>query len=1308
MEYTLEQLNFFRLCYIAFNLVPEGLRKVFKLEWDFLYKTAPSEEWKDTPQNGLDFYNKESRKSRTKNARYLATIQKGNTAEWDCTCLFFAILFSDSIGSCLSPAVFNDVDVLRQVRNGVAHFSDDKLTEVHYQNYVKKVKAAFISLKLPIGDIEEVENQTSFPTAEVNNLQAELLKAKSDLQEVQNTVQRKEKEVEALTQEINSRIESFCSLAFKPSHQIIKRSNDVTKIMKKMEKLENESAGAVSTIYLSGIPGCGKSQIARQIGQEYFDKRSCESEGLTFVATLNAETSQTLADSFLSLARRLGVTEYTLTNLTTSKVGRPKETIQHLKLLICPKMKQLSNWLIIADNVVDLSLVRNDLPPSGSKAWGNGQVLITTLDCSTIPSNAPHTFHKSLSQGMQMEDAVELLKEVSQIRNHEEVEKVAEVLEYQPLALAAAAVHVQTVVSNGSPNYGWKSYMETFVCGKREATEEPLVKQNAAYSTTMTTAIKMAIARASESDEVLRQAFCCLSLSAKDALPVEALVNFVKICTTEQTEELIRAKILKSSFIICLHGEGGAPEYLRVHNIVHEVLKTICMSGVEFTDRVRYISAAIKTFHSLIKAEEGLLKWSGHACAKLHIITSHCKALHEIITTDAGVEGGLMKELAVMVILWLCSAVRVCFELSNPSQANAFSKSAVDFVKYLSSTQKGDLLKGEVYTARGDALRLQRKYELALSYYEEAVAIYKGICGEEHKELARLYTKLGIVHRALGKLSRAKEYLEKSLYIKKATGSEHAGVAIGYSNLALVYIDLGEHNQAKKYYEKALVIQEKIYGEEHADTAAIYSNLGNACSKLGLQIQAKECHEKALRIRKKIYGEEHPDVATSYHSLGMVYRELGQLSRAKEYLSKSLFITKTTGSNHACVARGCSNLALVYSDLEEHNQAKKYYENALVIQEKIYGEEHADTAAIYSNLGNACSKLGLQIQAKECHEKALSIRKKIYGEEHSDVARSYHNLAFDYREVGQHNHSKECDEKALSIRKTIYGEKHSDVTASYLSLAFDYRELGKYKEAKQCNEKALVISKKIYDLACDYRELGQHSQAIECEEKALSIRKTIYGEEHPDVVASYHNLGVDYSNLGQHNQAKECEEKVLEISKKIYGEEHPEVANSYHILAYDYRELEQHNEAKECDEKALVLRKTIYGEKHPEVATSYHSLAFDYLKLGHFIQAKECEEKALSIRKHIYAGEEHPEVADGYHNLACHYRKLGQHNQAKECDEKALSIRKKIYGEKNPDVVESYHSLAFDYSELGNHNQAKECEKKALFIRKEIHSEDHP
>lgn len=202
MEYTSEQLNYFRICYIAFNLVSEGLRKVFKQEWDFRYKTTRFGEWKETPQNSWGFFNRESRRSHVKNARYLATIQNGNTAEWDCSCLFFAIFYSDSIGSTLSPAVNKNVDDLRRVRNEIAHISEAELTNVEFHSCVSRVLASFNSLKLLINEIEEVKNQRNFPTAEVTNLNLQADNLKSHLKQAKADLHSKEKEVKTLTNDL--------------------------------------------------------------------------------------------------------------------------------------------------------------------------------------------------------------------------------------------------------------------------------------------------------------------------------------------------------------------------------------------------------------------------------------------------------------------------------------------------------------------------------------------------------------------------------------------------------------------------------------------------------------------------------------------------------------------------------------------------------------------------------------------------------------------------------------------------------------------------------------------------------------------------------------------------------------------------------------------------------------------------------------------------------------------------------------------------------------------------------------------------
>ena len=557
-------------------------------------------------------------------------------------------MYSDCIGSTLSPAVRKEVDDLRQVRNDIAHLNEVELTDAEFHNYVARVLAAFNSLKLPINEVDDIKNQTDFPTAEVNslkmqadNLRADLKTQKqenknltSELQLTQATLQTKQEEVETLTQEINSKVESFCTLTFKPSHKIIKRSSDVTRIMKKLDELYNESNGAISTIYLSGIPGCGKSQLARQLGQDIFDRRLHGNDSLTFVATLNAETLDSLADSYSSLARHLGITEYTLTNLETSTKGNPREKIQYLKRAIYPKTKQFFNWLIIADNVVDLSLVCRDLPPTGSEEWGHGQVLITTQDSSSIPSNAPLTYHESLSKGMHPDDAVNLLRQVSQIQDQNQDEKVAEVLEYQPLALAAAAFYVQTIVVSGSPNYHWKDYLEALSHGEREATEKLLANQNIAYSETTTTAIQMAIMRALESDDVLREVLYLFSLCAPESLPMEVAVDFVKLRITGQTEELIKTKLFKASLLSCSHDKDGSYTFIRMHNIVHEVLKAVITSKIDSTNRIQCISDVIEIFHSLMEENRNLLHSSRHVFAKLRLITIHSKELHIIVHTD--------------------------------------------------------------------------------------------------------------------------------------------------------------------------------------------------------------------------------------------------------------------------------------------------------------------------------------------------------------------------------------------------------------------------------------------------------------------------------------------------------------------------------------------------------------------------------------------------------------------------------------------------------------------------------------------------
>ena len=144
VKYSEDQLNYFRICYVTTDILTEGLREIFKQEWDSRYK-ATLGEWKDDPKNGLDFWNGESIRNQKKHARLLTTMTKGNRAEWDCTMLFYAILFSDCIHS-LSTVVKSNVDNLRLFRNEeFAHIARGHLSDVEFQNGISKVENAFFN-----------------------------------------------------------------------------------------------------------------------------------------------------------------------------------------------------------------------------------------------------------------------------------------------------------------------------------------------------------------------------------------------------------------------------------------------------------------------------------------------------------------------------------------------------------------------------------------------------------------------------------------------------------------------------------------------------------------------------------------------------------------------------------------------------------------------------------------------------------------------------------------------------------------------------------------------------------------------------------------------------------------------------------------------------------------------------------------------------------------------------------------------------------------------------------------------------------
>ena len=1079
--YTEEELNYFRICHIATNMLPKALRFLFKQEWDNRYK-ATLGEWKDSPQNGQDFKNGESPGNQRKNARLLATMVNGDRAQWDCTMLFYAILYSDSIaGHGLSPLIKINVDDLRKFRNeDYAHMTEGQFSNADFKITVAKVETAFRALGLSAVEIQTVSKQTTFPTDELQNVKTSNQKLTQDLQakdaelqekdskfqeekdkfegkkaELQDMLKTTEEQRKVFEEQLQRKVEPFCVLPPRPPHLIASRDYHVDKVTQKLLNLRKANENTLSYCYISGNPGSGKSQLAGLVAEKYYKEASKETNAPSFVMTLNAENPEALLTSYLSLARRMHCPECTINTTENSKDLNNERKIAIIKDLIAAKIHLYSSWLLVIDNVTNLSWIGRFLPERGNEHWSKGQLLITTQDCSCIPPDSSFTSHISISKGMEPADAICLLTELSGIIDNDMGENVVHALDCQPLALASAGVYVRKV-RNTNPDFGWKGYLEKLEKGKRELTEKELANVNLIYPNSMTIATRVAVEAVMDSDKIMKHAFTFLAFCATEPLRLDVLTTYVVNADEELDEEDISIQIQGSSLLLI--GKEDDSVNIRLHKVVHDIVKHLVKDQMEANENARVACVAMKSYSQYIhEAIPEILQGEDSLCGSRHIVP-HLKTLAVGITDIISTEEkfGLIKDT-------ILNMYKSLYNFEVLGEVCCFHSEYVSAMKYLSAALKliedntirtgpdhGQFKQvARLYHNMGLLHRRLCDYQQAKRYYERALSIRLNKLGPDHADVAHTYHIMGTLHRHLGDYLQAKEYYLRALSIRlNKFRPDHVAVAHTCHHMGTLHRDLGDHRQAKEYYLRALSIRLNKLGPDHVVVAYTYQHMGTLHRYLCDHQQAKEYHERALSIQLNKLGPDHVDVARTYHSMGILHRDLGDHQQAKEYYERTMSIQlNKLGPDHVDVARTYHSMGILHGDLGNHQQAKEYYERALSIQLIKLGPDHVDVAGTYHNIGILHYHWNDFQQAKEYYERALSIRLNKLGPEHIDVAQTYQNMGTLHRHLGDFQQAKEYYEHAVSIKRNKLEPDHVDVTELFRLLADVQRVLDSQQQA---------------------------------------------------------------------------------------------------------------------------------------------------------------------------------------------------------------------------------------------------------------------
>ncbi|CAH3127826.1 unnamed protein product, partial [Porites lobata] len=963
--YSEEQLNYFRVCHIATDILPVALRLLFKQEWDNRYKTTLGE-WKDTPQNGLDFKNGESADNQSRNAEQLLTMVNGNRVQWDCTMLFYAILHSDSIRPGLSKLIRKNVHKLREFRNKFyAHRTEGQFSNADFKTTVAKVEKAFRALGLSTVEIQTVSKQKSFPTDELQNVKTSNQKLTQDLetkeaefQENKDRLKTSEEQSKVFEEQLQREVEPFCVLPPKPPHVIANRDFHVENVTQKLLNLRKANENTLSYCYISGNPGSGKSQLAGLVGEKYYKEASKDTNAPSFVMTLSAENPEALLTSYLSLARKMHCPEFTMNTTENSKDLNDERKIAIIKDLIATKIHLYSSWLLVIDNVTNLPWTGQFLPERGNEQWGKGQLLITTQDCTCMPPDSSFTSHISISKGMEPADAICLLTELSGITDNDMGKNVAHALDYQPLALASAGVYVRKV-RNTNPNFGWEGYLEKLEKGKRELTEKELVNVNNIYPNSMTLATKIALETVMDSDEIMKHVFTFLAFCAPEPLRLDVLTTYVVNADGELDKEDIGIQIQGSSLLLL---EKEDDVNIRLHKVVHDIVKCLVKDQMEANEHARVACVAIGSCRQYIHEAIPETLRSRDSVGESRHIVPHLKTLAVGITNIISTEEkfGLIKNTILNIHNFIDN-----FEMLG--QVCLFHSEYVSAMKYFSVALK--LIEDNTIRTGSDHGHVERVW--------------------------RIYRKIGNVHWRLSDYQQAKEYYERALSIQLNTlGPDHIEVATTYHNMVPLHCNLGNKQQAKKYCERVLSIKLNKLGPDHVDVASTCHSMGNVHSYLGDNQQAKKYYELALSIQLNKLGPDHVHVASTYHSMGYVHGNLGDNQQAKKYYERALSIKlNKLGPDHVDVASTCHNMGNLYRNLGDNQQAKEYYERALSIRLNKLGPDHVDVASTYHNMGYVHGNLGDNQQAKKYYERALYIKLNTLGPDHADVTKLSRLLA---------------------------------------------------------------------------------------------------------------------------------------------------------------------------------------------------------------------------------------------------------------------------------------------------------------------------
>ena len=515
---------------------------------------------------------------------------------------------------------------------------------------------------------------------------------------------------------------------------------------------------------LNGLIGVGKTQIA--VRYAYLHRQEYQA-----VLWILADTVESLNLGFIEIAQELDLPEKNLPN--------QEDIIKSVKQWL----KKHNNWLLILDNINDMSLINlgmNDTYNLGE----NSHLLLTTRATMT------EYFAQTVPvETMSFEEGkLFFLRRVfnTQKLDFDENDqatagKIAQELDYLPLAIEQAGVYIRETQCSLT------SYFQRYsnLASQKLATWNELTTQyNYPVAAVMTWTLSFREITY-DNPEVADLLRLCAFLNP-DKIPIEIFQVF-------DIEPIELDELLAAVFKCSLLHYNPKTKILTIPPLIQIILK----EGMDESEQRIWAEMAVQAVGNAVPKPDS------------EINSSYERLLPCIQTC------------AVWVNKWGLTFGEAD---SPPKETHYYIDETVESTQPFleqTSTSKTTTGKGHsniIQNLNNIALLYyaQGEYDKAKPLYEQILALREKFLGKEHPVVAITLNHLADVYQAQEAYEQAKLLYERALAIReKAHGTEHPEVAQSLNNLARLYQAQEAYEQAKPLYERALQILNKIFAPDY-------------------------------------------------------------------------------------------------------------------------------------------------------------------------------------------------------------------------------------------------------------------------------------------------------------------------------------------------------------------------------------------------------------------------------------------------------------------------------------------------------------